>query len=90
MSLVIPGFYSRWDFPDLIACFGSRPTLLVSAEEDPYSEDANEIVAEVNRRLSDAGVPNLLEHSRYPGGHALTQQRFDQIVSWVCARAAGL
>src|SRR4030095_10832228 len=35
MSLVIPGIHSRCDVADVISCLGSRPTLLVSAQEDP-------------------------------------------------------
>src|SRR4029453_16463071 len=85
MSLVIPGIHSRCDVADVISCLGSRPTLLVSAQEDPYSEDAPEIVSEVKARLSKMGVIDRIEHTRYEGSHALTQERFDRIINWICS-----
>ncbi len=82
---IIPGFYARFDIPDLAACFEPRRLLVVSATEDKYSQDAEEIIAVALEKNPN----NQIEHKRYYGGHALTQQRFDDIVRWIadCAHA---
>ena len=81
---IIPGFYARFDIQDLLACFAPRPLLVVSATEDKYSQDAEELVA-----LAREKEPNSqIEHLRYYGGHALTQHRFDDIVRWLVTQAS--
>jgi hypothetical protein len=35
------------------------------------------------------GAAQLLEHARYQGDHAVTQERFDTIVHWLAAAACG-
>jgi dienelactone hydrolase len=80
---VIPDFVNHFDIPDLVACFASRALLLVSAEEDAYSQDAERIIALARDSCTKMGVPQQLEHFRYQGGHTLTQERFDAIVRWV-------
>jgi hypothetical protein len=54
-----------------------RPLLLVSAPEDPYSADADEIAA--------ASDHPALDHARFPGGHPLTAERFELIVRWLAS-----
>jgi dienelactone hydrolase len=83
MSLVIPGFHRLWDMADLIALAAPKPYLVVSASEDVYSADADVICAAVAPRFD-----GHLDHARYPGGHALTRERFDRIVAWVAAQRA--
>jgi len=85
MAEVIPGFATYFDIPDLVACFASRPLLVLSATEDKFSFDADEVV-EAAKVLN----PNAhLEHKRYQGGHALTQERFDVILNWLFGQAGG-
>lgn len=43
MALVIPGFASRWDIHQLIQCIVSRHLLILSADQDPYAQDADEV-----------------------------------------------
>ena len=88
MAEVIPGFINHYDIPDLVACFAPRRVLLVSATDDKASQDAAKIVAESEVRCASAGSTIQLEHKRYEGGHALTQERFDDILNWViiCAK----
>jgi dienelactone hydrolase len=86
MAEVIPGFAMRYDIPDLVACFAPRPLLLVSATNDGASADAEQVVALAREQCAGAGVPAQIEHQRYEGGHALTQVRFDAIVSWLVNR----
>jgi len=87
MSQVIPGFASRYDFPSLLACCAPRPLLLVSATDDQHSQDADTIVALARQRCAAAGVTTQIEHHRYQGGHALTMERFQDIVTWVVGQA---
>jgi dienelactone hydrolase len=87
MAQVIPGFIINYDIPDLIKCIAPRHILLVSAESDKYSMDADFIEAQVERLFEELGVKEHLEHKRYIGGHPLTQERFDYIISWVVQTA---
>ncbi len=92
MAEVIPGFATRYDIPDLVICFARRRLLLVSATEDKSSQDAERIVTIAQKRGAAMGIADRLEHKRYEGGHALTQERFDDIVQWLarCANQSPL
>lgn len=87
MAEAIPGFATHYDVADLAACFAPRPLLVVSATEDDYSRDAEEVIALVRRRCVEEGMAHDFQQRRYEGGHALTQERFDSIVAWLVARA---
>ena len=81
---VIPGFAARFDLPDLLVCFDQRRLLVVSAAQDKYSQDAEEVVAATRERAPE----NRIEHQRYFGGHGLTRSRFDEIVRWTAGGAS--
>jgi dienelactone hydrolase len=83
---VIPGFVKRWDVHDLVACIAPRPLLIVSATEDPYSVDAPQVEAGGRWAYTAEGRDGALEHLRFEGGHAVTQERFRAITEWVCSR----
>jgi len=83
MASVIPGFHGRYDIDDLVSLTAPRKLLLVSAEEDKYSMDAPDIVEKAGKTYTEQGVLQNLYHKRYPGGHALTQERFDFIIRWL-------
>jgi dienelactone hydrolase len=83
MAEVIPGFVTRYDIPDLVACFAPRELLIVSATDDALSLDAVQIVTEAQETCAAAGVASHVEHLRYEGGHALTRERFDAILQWI-------
>ena len=87
MSKVIPGFIPRYDIADLVACFGPRPLLVVSATEDWASLDAPAVVAEAQARSEQFGDTACVDHMRFEGEHGLTQERFDAIVSWLAQHA---
>jgi hypothetical protein len=80
---VIPGFVRRYDIPDLVACFAPRQLLIVSATNDPHSQDADRIVTVAQERCTSIGFAEHIEHKRYEGKHALTQERLDDIVQWL-------
>jgi dienelactone hydrolase len=83
MAEVLPGALDRFDVEDLLKLTAPRPMLVVSASEDQYSRDADEMVRLADAAYMDAGAPAALQHARYQGGHALTRERLDRIVEWV-------
>ena len=83
MASVIPNYHGKYDIDDLVACIAPRKLLIVSAEEDKYSKDAPYIVERAGEVYEELGAIGNLCHSRYPGGHALTKERFDCIVKWL-------
>jgi len=89
MAEVIPGFASRFDIADLVMCMAPRRVLIVSATNDAASQDADMIVKAARTAWEALGAAQLLEHARYEGEHALTQERFDTIVHWLAAAAGG-
>jgi hypothetical protein len=81
MAEVIPGFTKHYDIGDLIRCVAPRNFLMVSATDDMYSSDADNI--EINVRQQIETCDNYwLEHKRFNGGHPLNQERFNYIVNW--------
>ena len=76
-------FRGKYDIDDFVTLMAPRKLLLVSSDEDKYSMDAPEIVKTAGERYEALGVPQNLEHKRYPGGHALTEERFRDIIDWV-------
>ena len=83
MSSVIPGFAEKYDIQDLVRCIAPRRLLIVSAEEDDYSKDADFIVEQALPAYSKDNSEKNLYHKRYPGGHSLTKERSDFIVEWI-------
>ena len=83
MSSVIPGFHGTYDIDDLVSLTAPRKLLLVSAEEDKYSMDAPAIVEKAGKAYAEQKATQNLHHKRYPGGHALTQERFEFIIEWL-------
>ncbi|HOK42382.1 MAG TPA: alpha/beta hydrolase family protein [Thermoclostridium caenicola] len=88
MAEVIPGFYQKYDITDLVKCMAPRPILLVSATEDKYSSDADEIVSEARPVFDQYHAADKLVHLRYQGGHALTEERFKHILDWLAETAS--
>ena len=87
MAEVIPGFAARFDIQDLVMCIAPRRVLVVSATDDAASQDADAIVTAAQPAWAALGVAERLEHARYQGTHAITQERFDAIVDWLAACA---
>ncbi len=76
----VPGLAREIDTHDVLSAIGPRPTLVVSGTEDKYSRDADQVVAKV------AG--DFITSLRVQRGHALDQDRFDAIVTWLVERVA--
>jgi len=83
MASVIPKFHGKYDIDDLVALTAPRKLLIVSSDEDKYSMDAPEIVEKAGKVYAELGVAQNLEHKRYSGGHALTEERFRDIIEWI-------
>lgn len=82
---VIPGFTKHGDIGDLIALFAPRPTLIASASRDEYAVDAPELVAAARPAWGERDDHLTVFHS--DGEHALTQERFNEIVAWAADAA---
>ena len=54
--------------------------MIVSAEEDPHSKDAEEVIAR-------AQANDHVTHFRHSGGHALTAERFKRIMTYLESQA---
>lgn len=80
MALVIPRFTEKWDLHHLVECIAPRSLLVVSADEDIYSQDADKVI---ERAIGEFGEMENLVHHRYQGGHAVSQERFDKMIAWV-------
>lgn len=83
MASVIPNFHGKYDIDDLVSCIAPRRLLIVSSEDDKYSRDASYIVEKASSTYLEFKALQNLQHKRYPGGHALTKERFDFIIDWL-------
>jgi dienelactone hydrolase len=86
-SMAIPGILKLADIDGLLGLIAPRPLLLLSATEDRYSADAPEVVQAATGAWEARGAGDKLEHVRYKGGHALTPERTEKILSWVTGQA---
>lgn len=83
MASVIPGFIQHYDIDDLVSCIAPRNLLIVSSDDDKYSKDAQYIVEKVSPLYAKLNSFSNLHHKRYQGGHALTDERFRDIIEWI-------
>ena len=81
MASVIPNFHGKYDIDDLVSCIAPRRLLIVS------SRDASYIVEKASPAYLELKALQNLQHKRYSGGHALTKERFDFIIDWLCSNA---
>jgi dienelactone hydrolase len=88
-SQVIPGLLNLVDIDGLVGLIAPRPLLLLSATEDRYSADAPEVVQAAMGAWEARDAGERLEHIRYEGGHALTPERTEKIISWATGQANG-
>jgi dienelactone hydrolase len=80
MFEVVPGISNLLDAGDLVEAIAPRPLLIVSATDDPYSADADRVVAGADS--------SHVSEIRVEGPHDLDPARFDAIVSWVAEQAS--
>jgi hypothetical protein len=83
MSIVVPGFARTFDVDDLVRCVAPRRILLVSSDDDPYTEDSHEIVQSARATFEEQGCVDRLCHFHASGPHALDSSRHDAIVDWL-------
>jgi dienelactone hydrolase len=88
LAQIVPGILRLADLDGVAALIAPRPLLLVSAPDDPYSADADEIERAIGPAWAAAGARDALWHARFGGGHPLTPERFELIVGWVAEQAA--
>jgi dienelactone hydrolase len=87
-SQVIPGILPIADLDDIVALIAPRPALLVSATDDRYSKDADDIARAAAARYASFAAPAALTHERFQGGHGITGARFQLIVHWTASQVA--
>lgn len=87
MSLVIPGFATRFDLEDIIRCVAPRRLLVVSSDADPASADADRLCREARPAFEACGCAGHLQHLRTAGAHALDPERFEAIVGWIVTQS---
>lgn len=85
MSLIMPGFVTHFDLHDVIGCVAPRRLFLVSAEDDPSSADADQLVRAALPAFEAQNCVGHLEHLRVAGGHALDARRFHAMLDWISA-----
>lgn len=83
MALVVPGITSHFDFDRILSEIAPRNVLIVSADQDKYSKDADLICKSVESKFKQSDGSSSLSHFRDSGGHALTEQRHQVIVDWM-------
>lgn len=79
MAEVIPDFCNKFTIADLIKCAYIDSYLIVSADNDKYSIDADKVVESIDKSINDGRIVQ----KRYRGGHSLTRERYDFIVNWI-------
>jgi dienelactone hydrolase len=85
LAEIIPGFAQHFDIQDLVKCIAPRKILVVSATEDKYSQDAAVIVQMARETFAALGAERNVAYRQYRGGHALTPERFEDIIAWIVA-----
>jgi len=75
MFELVPGLAAKLDVADLVRAILPRPMFVVSATDDPYSTDADQIVS----RLDSDELTGL----HVDGVHALDSARSEAIVDWL-------
>ena len=88
LAHLVPGILRLADVDAFAALVAPHPLLLVSAPEDPYSADADRIEGAAKPAYAVWGAERALQHARFPGGHALTEERHRCVVEWVARVAA--
>ena len=83
MSIVAPGCAQIFDVDDLVRCVAPRRILLVSSDDDPYTQDVHEIVQTARPTFEEQDCVDHLCHFHGSGPHALDQARYDAIVEWL-------
>jgi cephalosporin-C deacetylase-like acetyl esterase len=64
MASVIPNFIIKYDIQDLVRCIAPRHLLIVSAEDDKYSKDADVVVEQAVSSYSEYQSTGNLYHKR--------------------------
>ena len=83
MASVIPNFHGKYDIYDLVSCIAPRSLLIVSSDEDKYSNDADDMVEKASPAYMKYDALQNLQHQRFKGDHALTKERYDSMVEWM-------
>ena len=80
MMLSIPSFTNELEIVDIVKCIAPRNLLFLSADQDKYSIDADDLIREC--KLYWKSNEQKLKHYRYQGGHSLDNERFIGIIDW--------
>ncbi len=81
MSSIIPGFIQKYEMIDVLKATHPRDVLILSATEDKYSIDADEIYNKLIKEIGNE-TEKKVQHLSFEGSHPLTSERVDKIVKW--------
>ena len=87
---IIPGFIKEFEIADVIKEIAPRSFMIVCASEDKWSKDAPEIYEIAKENFMLKGAEGKLEIKQYPGGHAITPERFEFIIDWIYRQGRGV
>ena len=83
MASEIPNFHGKYDIYDVVSCIAPRRLLIVSSDSDKYSKDAAYIVEKASSAYAKWSALGNLEQKQYQGSHAITEERFYDIIKWI-------
>jgi dienelactone hydrolase len=83
LEQAIPGVVEVTDFDGLAALVAPRPLHLISATNDLYAADADQIEQSARTVYRALGADPRLTHLRVAGEHALDDQRATDLVDWL-------
>jgi cephalosporin-C deacetylase-like acetyl esterase len=86
-SQVIPGFLNKYEMADLLKFSHYDRLLIISASEDKYTRDAENICSNIQKYFIANNVHNVLELKTFKGGHSLNKERFDFIIDYLIITA---
>lgn len=81
MASIIPGFIQIYEMFDVLKATYPRDVLILSATEDQYSIDADELYDQLIKEMGNETAKKV-QHLRFEGTHPLTRERVEKIVEW--------
>jgi len=84
-ALFVPGLPGLLDFPEVLGLRVPLPSLVLACEQDPLfrREESLRAGAMLEDIYRQAGAPDALRVSRYPGEHRFSREMQDEAFAWL-------